>query len=53
MRDGVRIAVDIVLPKGLPPGAWIPSILTMTRYWRAQKGNGAQQLPSLHNASLD
>ena len=35
MRDGVRLAVDIVLPKPLPPTVRLPAILTMTRYWRA------------------
>ncbi len=44
MRDGVRIAGDIVLPKGLPPGARLPTIITMTRYWRAQEGDGPNEL---------
>ncbi len=34
MRDGTKIAVDICLPKGLPPGAKIPTILRQTRYYR-------------------
>ncbi|HVG28086.1 MAG TPA: CocE/NonD family hydrolase [Pyrinomonadaceae bacterium] len=38
MRDGVKIAVDVVLPKGLPAGARIPAIVGQTRYWRARKG---------------
>ncbi|HVG34245.1 MAG TPA: CocE/NonD family hydrolase [Pyrinomonadaceae bacterium] len=38
MRDGVKIAVDVVLPKGLAPGARIPAIVEQTRYWRARKG---------------
>jgi len=38
MRDGVKIAVDVVLPKGLAPGARIPAIVDQTRYWRARKG---------------
>ena len=38
MRDGVKIAVQLVLPKDLPGGQKIPAILTMTRYWRAQQG---------------
>jgi putative CocE/NonD family hydrolase len=36
MRDGVRVAVDLVLPEGLPAGAKIPTVLELTRYWRAQ-----------------
>ncbi len=38
MRDGVKIAADVVLPKGLPAGARIPAIVEQTRYWRARKG---------------
>ena len=34
MRDGVRIAIDLYLPKGLAPGERIPTILRQTRYWR-------------------
>ena len=37
MRDGVRIAADALLPKGLPPGEKIPTILYQTRYWRARE----------------
>jgi len=37
MRDGVKIAVQLVLPKDLPADKKIPAILTMTRYWRAQQ----------------
>lgn len=35
MRDGVRLAVDYMLPRGLPAGAKVPAILIQTRYWRA------------------
>ena len=35
MRDGVRLAVDVVLPQGLPPSEKIPALLLQTRYWRA------------------
>jgi len=38
MRDGVKIAAQLVLPKDLPDGAKIPAILSLTRYWRAQQG---------------
>ena len=34
MRDGVRIAVDVYLPKGLKGGTRLPTILRATRYWR-------------------
>jgi putative CocE/NonD family hydrolase len=35
MRDGVRLAVEVVLPEDLPPGERIPALLSQTRYWRA------------------
>jgi putative CocE/NonD family hydrolase len=35
MRDSVKIALDVVLPKDLPPNAKIPAILYQTRYWRS------------------
>lgn len=34
MPDGVRLAVDVHLPKNLPAGARLPAILTQGRYWR-------------------
>jgi len=34
MRDGTRIAVDVCLPRGLPSGARVPTILRQTRYYR-------------------
>src|SRR5262249_55608259 len=37
MRDGIRIAVTVVLPKDLPAGTKIPTLMRMTRYWRAQQ----------------
>jgi putative CocE/NonD family hydrolase len=37
MRDGVKIAVDVVLPKNLPPDAKIPTLILQTRYWRANE----------------
>src|SRR5262245_60468244 len=39
MRDGVKIAVQVVLPKDLPADEKIPAILNMTRYWRAHQGD--------------
>ncbi|HEV2913415.1 MAG TPA: CocE/NonD family hydrolase [Pyrinomonadaceae bacterium] len=40
MRDGVRVAVDVVLPKDLPERTRIPAIVEQTRYWRSKKGQG-------------
>lgn len=37
MRDGVKIAVQLVLPKDLPADQKIPAIMQMTRYWRARQ----------------
>ncbi|MDB5218720.1 MAG: hydrolase [Myxococcaceae bacterium] len=34
MRDGTRIAIDVCLPRGLPAGARIPTIVRQTRYFR-------------------
>jgi putative CocE/NonD family hydrolase len=44
MRDSVRIALDVVLPENLPEGRKIPAILTMTRYWRSEEGDGPSEL---------
>src|SRR5262245_56712723 len=38
MRDGVKIAVTVVLPEGLPASEKIPAVMTMTRYWRGKQG---------------
>jgi putative CocE/NonD family hydrolase len=38
MRDGIKIAIDVVLPKPLAPGEKIPAIMRMTRYWRSKQG---------------
>ncbi|HEX8721427.1 MAG TPA: CocE/NonD family hydrolase [Pyrinomonadaceae bacterium] len=38
MRDGVRVAVDVALPKGLAAGARLPAVVEQTRYWRARDG---------------
>jgi len=35
MRDGVKIAIDLMLPAGLSDDAKIPAIIKSTRYWRA------------------
>jgi uncharacterized protein len=38
MADGVRLAVDIYLPKGASPAARLPTMYTATRYWRGERG---------------
>ncbi|HKO96643.1 MAG TPA: CocE/NonD family hydrolase [Pyrinomonadaceae bacterium] len=38
MRDGVKIAIDVVLPQDLPAGEKLPTIVNMTRYWRSRQG---------------
>ena len=35
MRDGVRIAVDVILPGTLRPGERVPALLHQGRYWRS------------------
>ncbi len=35
MRDGVQIAVDVMLPADLRDGQRIPALLIMARYWRS------------------
>ena len=37
MRDGVRIAVDLYLPKKLPAGSHLPTIVLQTRYFRSHR----------------
>jgi putative CocE/NonD family hydrolase len=39
MRDGVRLAVDVVLPADLPAGTRLPALLNMTPYWRGRDGS--------------
>ncbi|HEX6648687.1 MAG TPA: CocE/NonD family hydrolase [Pyrinomonadaceae bacterium] len=38
MRDGVKIAVQLVMPKDLPADQKLPAVMNMTRYWRARAG---------------
>lgn len=35
MRDGTRIAVDVMRPKDAPRDAGLPTILIIARYWRS------------------
>jgi predicted acyl esterase len=44
MRDGVRIALDIVAPADLKPGERLPAVLSMTRYWRGAQGSGPSDI---------
>ena len=37
MRDGVKIAIDLYLPKGLEQTEKIPTILRQTRYYRSME----------------
>jgi putative CocE/NonD family hydrolase len=39
MCDGVKIAVDVTLPKNLPEGEKLPTLLSQTRYWREMELN--------------
>jgi len=48
MRDGVKIAVQVVLPKDLPAGETIPAILNMTRYWRARQDSQPEKFFPSH-----
>lgn len=44
MRDGVKIAIDLTLPKGIKESEKLPTILHQARYWRAP---GLRPLASL------
>ena len=35
MRDSIKIAIDLYLPKDLEEGVQIPTLLHQTRYWRS------------------
>jgi len=37
MRDGVQLAMEVILPADLGPGAKIPTLLMQNRYWRAME----------------
>ncbi|MEO5695195.1 MAG: CocE/NonD family hydrolase [Usitatibacter sp.] len=41
MRDGVRIAVDVYLPQGLPADTRFPTLVIATPYYRRFKTEGA------------
>ena len=58
MRDGVRLAVDVYLPKGIKKGAKLPTILYQTRYFRSVQLRGpilgklVRVIPSTPNFDL-
>jgi len=52
MRDGVKIAVTLVLPKDLPADQKIPAIMNMTRYWRAQQGGEPNAFIPAHGYAM-
>lgn len=37
MRDGVLIAVDVMLPADCPPDTRLPALMIMARYWRSME----------------
>jgi len=37
MRDGIKLAVDLSLPLGVPAGTKMPALVAATRYWRARE----------------
>jgi hypothetical protein len=41
MRDGVKIAIDVWLPKDLGDATEIPALIHATRYWRARENVAA------------
>ncbi|MBV9481396.1 MAG: CocE/NonD family hydrolase [Acidobacteria bacterium] len=54
MRDGIEIAVTILLPPDLKPGERVPALMRTTRYWRgSQIGWGLRMMLALRfvNAS--
>jgi hypothetical protein len=45
MPDGVRLAVDVWRPAGTSPGARLPTVLVMTRYWRQRESSAGMAAP--------
>ena len=45
MRDGVRLAVDLILPYPLAGEEKVPAILSVTPYWRSREGDEPGPLP--------
>ncbi len=49
MRDGVEIAVTVLLPQDLQPGERVPALMRTTRYWRgSQPGWLLRAMVALH-----
>ncbi len=44
MSEGHRIAIDVTLPAPLPSDSRIPTVLYVTRYWRAKKSDPVDDL---------
>lgn len=40
MRDGVKIAIDVALPKDTPANTKLPTVMQLTRYHRSNEANG-------------
>jgi predicted acyl esterase len=40
MKDGTKIALDVLLPKDLPTGKKIPAVMRITRYGRMPVAGG-------------
>jgi uncharacterized protein len=52
MRDGVEIAVTVLLPPDLKAGERVPVLMRTTRYWRGQQiGWGLRVMVALHLVS--
>jgi uncharacterized protein len=47
MRDGVRIALDVLLPSPMPTDGKLPTVLIMTRYWRSTVGSEPDEISRL------
>jgi putative CocE/NonD family hydrolase len=43
MKDGVRIAVEVLLPKDLPPGTKLPALFRISRFGRARPDGGVSE----------
>ena len=39
MRDDIKLAITLVLPKNLPAGEKVPALLMQSRYWREMELN--------------
>ena len=53
MNDGVRLAVDIALPKARRAGERFPALLLQTRYWRGPRLSDLVPEPELYDNELE